>query len=93
MNRLQGKGIYLMDEPEAALSPLRQLSMLTEFQKEMCQFRNETGKRFDTLEKLVIQNGEKLDNHRDYSGKKMTFMEHKSYELEQRIFELENRYD
>ncbi|MEK3936622.1 AAA family ATPase [Sporosarcina sp. FSL W7-1349] len=29
MNRLQGKGIYLMDEPEAALSPLRQLSMLS----------------------------------------------------------------
>lgn len=29
MNRFQGKGIYIMDEPEAALSPLRQLSMLS----------------------------------------------------------------
>ncbi|MFS0577081.1 AAA family ATPase [Sporosarcina sp. 179-K 3D1 HS] len=29
MNRFQGNGIYLMDEPEAALSPLRQLSMLS----------------------------------------------------------------
>ncbi|MFE8698677.1 AAA family ATPase [Cytobacillus sp. FJAT-53684] len=29
MNRFYGNGIYLMDEPEAALSPLRQLSMLT----------------------------------------------------------------
>lgn len=28
-NRFKGKGLYIMDEPEAALSPLRQLSMLT----------------------------------------------------------------
>ncbi|KAB2336318.1 AAA family ATPase [Cytobacillus depressus] len=28
MNRFRGNGIYIMDEPEAALSPLRQLSML-----------------------------------------------------------------
>lgn len=28
-NRLRGKGLYMMDEPEAALSPLRQLSMLS----------------------------------------------------------------
>ena len=28
-NRLQGGGIYLFDEPEAALSPQRQLSVLT----------------------------------------------------------------
>lgn len=28
MNRFRGQGIYLLDEPEAALSPLRQLSML-----------------------------------------------------------------
>lgn len=29
INRLQGDGIYLFDEPEAALSPQRQLSVLT----------------------------------------------------------------
>ena len=29
MNRFRGKGIYILDEPEAALSPLRQLSMLS----------------------------------------------------------------
>ncbi|HLU22334.1 MAG TPA: AAA family ATPase [Bacillaceae bacterium] len=28
LNRLDGEGLYIMDEPEAALSPLRQLSML-----------------------------------------------------------------
>ncbi|WP_257348691.1 AAA family ATPase [Pseudalkalibacillus decolorationis] len=28
INRFQGKGIYILDEPEAALSPLRQMSML-----------------------------------------------------------------
>ncbi|MED3572624.1 AAA family ATPase [Cytobacillus praedii] len=28
VNRFRGNGIYLLDEPEAALSPLRQLSML-----------------------------------------------------------------
>ncbi|MBS4219973.1 AAA family ATPase [Bacillus sp. FJAT-49711] len=30
MNRFRGNGIYLLDEPEAALSPLRQLSMLAQ---------------------------------------------------------------
>lgn len=29
MNRFRGKGIYILDEPEAALSPLRQLSMVS----------------------------------------------------------------
>ncbi|MCJ8011622.1 AAA family ATPase [Paenibacillus sp. KQZ6P-2] len=29
MHRFGGRGLYLMDEPEAALSPLKQLSMLT----------------------------------------------------------------
>ncbi|CAM4180341.1 AAA family ATPase [Lederbergia lenta] len=29
LNRFRGKGLYIMDEPEAALSPLRQLSMLS----------------------------------------------------------------
>jgi len=29
VNRLQGDGVYLFDEPEAALSPQRQLSLLT----------------------------------------------------------------
>jgi len=29
MNRFEGNGIYILDEPEAALSPLRQLSMLS----------------------------------------------------------------
>lgn len=28
-NRFKGKGLYIMDEPEAALSPLRQFSMLS----------------------------------------------------------------
>ena len=29
MNRFRGQGIYILDEPEAALSPSRQMSMLT----------------------------------------------------------------
>ncbi len=29
MNRFQGKGLYILDEPESALSPLRQISMLS----------------------------------------------------------------
>ncbi|MGA2871951.1 MAG: AAA family ATPase, partial [Verrucomicrobiota bacterium] len=32
-NRLKGNGIYLFDEPEAALSPQRQLSVLTLLQQ------------------------------------------------------------
>ncbi|MRT18504.1 AAA family ATPase, partial [Vitellibacter sp. q18] len=28
MHRFQGHGLYILDEPESALSPLRQLSML-----------------------------------------------------------------
>ncbi|WP_328701178.1 AAA family ATPase [Aquibacillus kalidii] len=41
MNRFSGEGIYILDEPEAALSPLRQLSMLSrinELVKEDSQF-------------------------------------------------------
>ena len=41
MNRFRGQGIYLLDEPEAALSPLRQLSMITridELVKDQSQF-------------------------------------------------------
>jgi predicted ATPase len=40
-NRFRGNGIYILDEPEAALSPLRQLSMLTRINdlvKENSQF-------------------------------------------------------
>ncbi|MBC8087152.1 MAG: AAA family ATPase [Phycisphaerae bacterium] len=29
MHRFQGRGLYLMDEPEAALSPMRQMSLLS----------------------------------------------------------------
>lgn len=29
MNRFGGKGLYILDEPEAALSPMRQMSLLT----------------------------------------------------------------
>lgn len=29
MNRFRGKGLYILDEPEAALSPTRQMSMIT----------------------------------------------------------------
>ncbi|GEN84594.1 hypothetical protein SLU01_29060 [Sporosarcina luteola] len=48
--------------------------------------------RLENIEKLVIQNGEKLDNNRDYVGKKTNFLEHRNIEPEQRIYELENRY-
>ncbi|MBM6839911.1 AAA family ATPase, partial [Clostridium saudiense] len=29
MNRFSGRGLYILDEPEAALSPSRQLAMLS----------------------------------------------------------------
>src|SRR5690606_23088526 len=29
MNRFRGRGLYIMDEPEAALSPYRQMAMLS----------------------------------------------------------------
>ncbi|MNN62203.1 hypothetical protein D3C81_1774850 [compost metagenome] len=29
MNRFSGKGLYILDEPEAALSPFRQMAMLS----------------------------------------------------------------
>lgn len=41
LNRFGPKGIYILDEPEAALSPSRQMSMITrmdELVKEDCQF-------------------------------------------------------
>jgi len=33
MNRFKGNGLYILDEPEAALSPIRQLSMLARMQE------------------------------------------------------------
>ncbi|AEI44637.1 AAA family ATPase [Paenibacillus mucilaginosus] len=33
LNRLKGNGLYVMDEPEAALSPFRQMSLLTQIHK------------------------------------------------------------
>jgi predicted ATPase len=36
LNRLQGDGVYLFDEPEAALSPQRQLSVLTLIHRLVC---------------------------------------------------------
>lgn len=41
MNRFSKNGLYILDEPEAALSPSRQMSMITrmnELVKENCQF-------------------------------------------------------
>ena len=41
MNRLRGDGFYILDEPEAALSPSRQLSFLSRLHElvgEGCQF-------------------------------------------------------
>ena len=32
-NRFHGNGLYIMDEPEAALSPLRQLTLLSEINR------------------------------------------------------------
>jgi predicted ATPase len=32
LNRLKGRGLYLFDEPEAALSPTRQLSLIVAMQ-------------------------------------------------------------
>ena len=32
-NRFSGRGVYLLDEPEAALSPMRQLTLLAEMQR------------------------------------------------------------
>ena len=41
MNRFRGKGLYLLDEPEAALSPMRQIAMIArihELVKQQSQF-------------------------------------------------------
>jgi len=41
LNKFKGEGVYILDEPEAALSPSRQMSMITrmhELVQEGCQF-------------------------------------------------------
>lgn len=37
MNRLSGNGLYILDEPEAALSPLRQLAMISRIHELVCR--------------------------------------------------------
>lgn len=68
------------------------LDVLTSIQKEQREFRTEVFERLETIEKHAIHNGEKLDNHREYAGKKTSFIEYKNLELEQRIYEPENRF-
>ncbi|MFK4997504.1 hypothetical protein ACI2OX_08085 [Bacillus sp. N9] len=65
---------------------------LSDFRKEINDRFEKADKRLEAIEKYAIQNGEKLDNNRDYTSRKITFIEHKNIELEQRIFELENQY-
>ena len=68
------------------------LEMLQAIQVEQKEFRTEMNQRLETIEKYAIRNGEKLDNNRDHTSKKMSFIEHKNLELEQRIYELESRF-
>ena|SRR5699024_8158500 len=63
------------------------------FHGEMSEFRKEVKERFLNLEKLIIQNTEKLDNHRDHVSRKTKFIEYKHLELEQKVYELENRFE
>ncbi|WP_391207725.1 hypothetical protein [Psychrobacillus sp. L4] len=68
------------------------IEILQAIQAEQKEFRMEMNERLETIEKYAIKNGEKLDNNRDHTSKKMSFIEHKNLELEQRIFELESRF-
>lgn len=68
------------------------LEMLKAIQDEQREFRMEMNERLETIERYAIHNGEKLDNNRDHVSKKMSFIEHKNLELEQRIYELESRF-
>ena len=37
LNKFRGEGIYILDEPEAALSPIRQMTMLARLHELVCQ--------------------------------------------------------
>lgn len=63
-----------------------------EFRMDMNEYRVEMNERFETIEQYAIRNGEKLDNNRYYTSKKMSYIESKNIELEQRKFELESRF-
>lgn len=68
------------------------LELLKAMQDQQSEFRMEMNERLDTIEKYSIQHGVKLDNNREHVSKKMSFIEHKNLELEQRIYELESRF-
>ncbi|MED4351121.1 hypothetical protein P9265_02105 [Schinkia azotoformans] len=68
------------------------LGILKAIQDEQREFRMEMNRRLEVIEKYAIHNGEKLDNNREHVGRKISFIEHKNLELEQRIYELESRF-
>ena len=37
LNKFRGEGVYILDEPEAALSPLRQMTMVARLHELVCQ--------------------------------------------------------
>ena len=84
LHRFRGNGIYILDEPEAALSPLRQMSMLTRIHdlvQENSQFIIAThspiimaypnAKIFEFTETGMVEN--KLENTNHYQMMKQFF--------------------
>ena len=71
-NRFQGRGFYLLDEPEAALSPQRQLTLLMGLpEAEILSFDEGTLHPIEYEETESYQVTEMFLNHREYLLKRL----------------------
>lgn len=89
MNRFYGNGIYIMDEPEAALSPLRQLSMLTRIHdlvRQNSQFIIATHSPI-----IMSYPNAKIIEFTAEGAKETTLEETEHYSIMKRFFEDKNR--
>lgn len=99
-NRFTKNGLYILDEPEAALSPSRQMTLLyliNELSKEGCQFIIATHSPI----LISYRDGEILDLNKNFKPVKYEDTEvyrtykmylEKPYEMQRRLFDEEEEY-
>lgn len=89
MNRFYGNGIYILDEPEAALSPLRQLSML----KRIHDLVEENSQFIIATHSPIIMSypHAKIIEFTEEGAKEVTLEETSHYGIMKQFFEDKNR--
>ncbi len=89
MNRFRGNGIYLLDEPEAALSPIRQLSMLAHIHELVGQHSQFIIATHSPI--IMAYPNSKIIEFTDEGAKETTLEETSHYHIMKQFFDDRNR--